>query len=122
MRFAPILLLATGALAFNIPKGQPDGVYQVYTAPDCTETHTFLRGLNDDTIEARSAIPGKFSLGNKRQIPGVDNAISCGGYGLPHGDTDAANNALDAQCGSGASGKSLPTSSKIPRTLLLPQR
>ncbi|PMD16538.1 hypothetical protein NA56DRAFT_663020 [Hyaloscypha hepaticicola] len=75
MCFTPTLLLAAGTLAFTIPKGQADGVYQVYTAPDGTETHTFLRGLNDDTIEARSTIPGKFSLANKRQVPGVDNNV-----------------------------------------------
>jgi hypothetical protein len=107
MHFTPLLLLAAGALAFNIPKGQPDGVYQVYTAPDGTETHTLLRGLND-TIETRSEVPGKFSLASKRQIGGVTNDVGCGGYTLPAGDTDAANNALDAQCGGGASGKSPP--------------
>jgi hypothetical protein len=107
MHFTPLLLLAAGALAFNIPQGQPDGVYQVHTAPDGTETHTFLRALNDTAVDARS-IPGKFSVTNKRQIPGVVNDVGCGGYTLPSGDTDAANNALDAQCGGGASGKSLP--------------
>jgi hypothetical protein len=107
MRFTPLLLLAAGATAFTVPQGQPDGVYEVYTAPDGTETHTFLRGLND-TVEARNDVPGKFSLANKRQVSGVVNDIGCGGYTLPSGDTDAANNALDAQCGGGASGKSLP--------------
>jgi hypothetical protein len=107
MRFTPIILLTAGAIAFNIPQGQPDGVYQVYTAPDGTETHTTLRSLSDDTIEARCSIPGKFSLASKLQIPGIDNNVSCGGYNLPRGDTDAANGALDARCGREANGKSL---------------
>lgn len=129
MHFTPIFLLAAGALAFSVPKGQPDGVYQVYTAPDGTETHTSLRGLNDDSIEARSAIPGKFSLASKRQVPGIDNNISCGGYNLPRGDTDAANGALDAQCGGGANGKSLfpfeqntPYSSTTPSYFFIGER
>jgi len=129
MRFTPILLLAAGALAFNIPQCQPDGVYQVYTAPDGTETHTTLRGLSDDTIEARSSIPGKFSLASKLQVPGINNNVSCGGYNLLRGDTDTANGALDAQCGGEANGKSLspfeqntPYSSTTPSYFLTRER
>lgn len=103
----PLLLLAgTASLAFTIPQGQLDGVYEVCTASDGTETHSYLRGLNDIVeIEARSADTGKFGMAHKRQIVGIVNDIGCGGYSLPVGDTDAANNALDAQCGGGASGK-----------------
>lgn len=106
MRFTPLVLLAAGAIAWTVPKGQPDGVYEVHTEPDGTEIHTFLRGLYD-SVESRTPVPEKFNLpklSNKRQIPGVANAVGCGGYSLLSGNTDAANNALDAQCGDGAFG------------------
>ncbi|RDL33010.1 Uncharacterized protein BP5553_08449 [Venustampulla echinocandica] len=98
MRFTPLLLLAVGAAAFQIPKGQADGVYEVVTGADGKETHRLV-GSNPDAVETRNAVPDKFSMAHKR---GTSNSVNCGGYVLPQGDTDSANNYLDAQCGGGA--------------------
>ena len=108
MYFArPILLFATFAAAFTIPKGQPDGVYSVHTAEDGTETHTLIK-LHDpsnSSVVSREYSDGplmKRARATKRQIPNVDfdnpvESIACGGYFLDPGNTNAANGALDAQ-------------------------
>ncbi|KAH9208141.1 hypothetical protein DL95DRAFT_415032 [Leptodontidium sp. 2 PMI_412] len=103
MRFSPVLLIAASAVAFTVPKGQPNGVYQVFTEANGTETHTFLHPLPNSN-EKRSD-----TLGNphvRRQLPPV--SVGCGGYQMNPTDTNNANNALDAQCGAGANvGKGL---------------
>jgi len=59
------------------------------SAPDGTETHTFLRGLTDP-VERRE-VPGKFSMSAvsaKRQVPNVINQVGCGYYALNGNDAN----------------------------------
>lgn len=100
MHFTALILLIAGAAAYTIPEGQADGTYEVYMAPDGTEVHTLV----ETTVEARSPIPDKFAMVNKRANT---NIIQCGGYALPPTDVNNANFAVDARCGGGASSEFL---------------
>ncbi|KFY08573.1 hypothetical protein V492_06112 [Pseudogymnoascus sp. VKM F-4246] len=106
MHFTALILLAASAAAFTIPIGQPDGTYQVFTAPDGTETHTLIKAH----VDTRNTVPGKFDMAHKRTIAAVPavpaaagSSVNCGGYPLPHQETDDANNAVDEFCGGGRS-------------------
>ncbi|KAK3692982.1 hypothetical protein B0T22DRAFT_475833 [Podospora appendiculata] len=112
MRFFFATLLASVAIAFTIPDGQPDGTYQV-SIVNGKEVHTLItladnqrprHNISDVAHSAKFARRGAAGEDYlvERQISGGNNAISCGGGALNHGDTDAANTALDRQCGSGA--------------------
>ncbi|KAJ7465394.1 hypothetical protein B0H11DRAFT_2049823 [Mycena galericulata] len=107
MRFALLSLFVSAAVCFTVPANQPAGVYMVTYNVDGTETHSLLSLTETNgtvpAATARSATPSAKFGASKRQIPGGNNAISCGGYELNHGDTDAAYNALGQQCGGGAS-------------------
>ncbi|KAL5346325.1 hypothetical protein ACLOAV_008594 [Pseudogymnoascus australis] len=99
MRLAALVLLATSAAAFTIPLGQPDETYEVHTAPDGTETHMLLEAH----VEGRNTVPDKFAMAHKRRSAADVSIVECGGYPLPHKDTDDANNAVDKHCGGGKS-------------------
>jgi hypothetical protein len=75
MHFQSLLLLASGALAFTIPEGQANGVYEVSYDADGVEKHTRLHGLADlpPTIESRSPNNRPPAA---RQIGNGANAIS----------------------------------------------
>lgn len=97
------LLLATGVYAFTVPKGQPEGSYSVTYAADGTETHTLIKlhtGQSSQFSPRKPFIgsPSRQVQKERRQVPNSDNCISCGGYFLDVGDTNAANAELDAQC------------------------
>lgn len=101
MRFTTItnaLLLASGALAFTVPAGQPNGVYSVYTADDGTEVHELIGAASDvDPASIKGYASGISHAKDRRQISGVTNTVGCGGYELDHTNADSAAWALDAQ-------------------------
>ena len=93
MHFSSILLLATPLIAFTIPEGQADGVYQV-SYVDGNEVHQLLPTSGNNESNPPTTLSAKFRT--KRQA-----SFECGGDSLDHGQTDHANSALDRQCGSG---------------------
>lgn len=97
MHFSYLIILATATNAFIIPQGQVDGVYEVSYHQNGSEIHTFLGKHHNTTVPAKvnSSKFGKRSLGS----PLVTCAVT--EPDLNHADTDAANSALDAQCGTG---------------------
>lgn len=95
MRISPLLLLAAATNAFSIPQGQADGVYEVSYHNNGTEMHQFIGKL--DTITTIQGVQSaKFG---KRQIGTPQVTCAVAEPELNHADTDAANSALDAQCG-----------------------
>ncbi|KAF2161054.1 hypothetical protein M409DRAFT_59336 [Zasmidium cellare ATCC 36951] len=95
-------VLATAGLslsltsAFHIPEGIQDGVYSVHVYPNGTEEHNRLPNPSPlgSALQLRKR-QGEFYGGP--QCYGGDE-----GGELNHGDTDAANAALQNQCGYGA--------------------
>lgn len=100
MQFTTTLLaavLASVAIAhpgYTVPEGAPDGVYAVSIDESGNEVHEAVSGGFSAKFAARSAAPasrlearGSVSVGCNSNMP------------LNHADTDAANSALDAQCG-----------------------
>jgi hypothetical protein len=101
MRFSSIVLFAVGIVAFTIPDGQPNGVYEAYIAADGTEVHELIMDApgsgsaeGDIAIASATISSAKFA---KRDF------VGCGGRPLNADDTNKANSMLDAQCGGGAS-------------------
>lgn len=99
MRFTQIALLSSPILAFTIPKGQTDGVYQV-SYVDGQEIHTLVN-QTDQTAQPSSS-PGLTASAKFRAKRDAHPYITCGGDALDHGYTDKANAELDEQCGNGA--------------------
>lgn len=91
------MLLAAPIMAFTIPEGQANGVYQV-SYVDGQEIHTFVRenDLSNTTASAltKPANSAKFRHAKR-------DGYACGGDLLDQGNTDAANANIDAQCGDG---------------------
>lgn len=96
MRLLPLLLLAPSILAFSIPEGQSDGVYQV-TYVDGEEKHTLLDRKDIEALTSSNKRRGVIFNDNEKRDP----EYSCGGDLLNHADTDRANDELDAQLGNG---------------------
>ncbi|KAL1902914.1 hypothetical protein Sste5346_000826 [Sporothrix stenoceras] len=86
---------ATQAAAFTVPHGQPDGVYQVVIHPDGTEEHLLIDTIDNASINTRNE-----QIEARENLAEVPNYVGCYGTAGPLSipDTDAANNALDAQC------------------------
>ncbi|KAF3049444.1 hypothetical protein E8E11_007711 [Didymella keratinophila] len=95
MHFTYSLLLFSPVFALTIPKGQTDGIYQISCIDD-REDHELLSASNPATVTSLLPSSAKFTKRDKYNYGG------CGNYALHHGDTDAADAALDTQCGSGA--------------------
>jgi hypothetical protein len=96
------VLLATSAYAFTVPNGQPDGSYSVTYAADGTETHTLIKLYTGEPSQSLprnpfNGSPSSQAKKERRQVPNSNNNISCGGYFLDVGETNAANAELDAQ-------------------------
>lgn len=94
MRLTSFVLHLAPVLAFTIPKGQPDGVYEV-SYVDGQEIHSHVEPNSMKALRAEGQTEdaqAKFKRGG----------VVCGGDALNHGDTDKANGSLDAQCGNGA--------------------
>ena len=102
MLISALLLLVTGAAAWTVPEGQPNGVYSVFTDNSGVSIHTLIRLITDTNatteLTTRSA---KFYPKRQGLNPG-SNEIGCGGYALSNSDNAAASGALEAQCGNGA--------------------
>jgi hypothetical protein len=97
--YSKLLLTFVAALAvhaYTIPTGTSDGVYSVYTHDNGTEVHAYLAPNSDDTTQAQPSFVRRAA-----QIKARGEHASCmpGSNELNHGDCDAANNALDGQCG-----------------------
>lgn len=92
-----LMLLAAPILAFTIPEGQAEGVYQVSYDAEGKETHTFVRAndlANTTELSPPTVNSAKFRHAKR-------DGYACGGDALDHGNTDAANANIDAQCGNG---------------------
>lgn len=100
MLFSTFLLLATGAAAWTIPVGQPNGVYSVTTDSSGLAEHTLIR-LIADTNATTKLTTRSAKFYPKRQNPG-SNDITCAGYALSNSDNGNAAGELEAQCGNGA--------------------
>ena len=92
LRFLP--LVAT-TMAFTIPEGQPDGVYEV-SIVDGREIHTLAQTIS--TTDTGISSSRAFRRSVNTNILAKRAAVTCGGDGLDHNDTDFANNELDKQC------------------------
>ncbi|KAF2159403.1 hypothetical protein M409DRAFT_30153 [Zasmidium cellare ATCC 36951] len=92
--FAGLSLSLITASAFHIPEGTPDGVYSVRTYPNGTEVHTRLSG--PAPVTRRNAHQKRITIDSTACYP------SEGTEELDNASTDAANAALQAQCGDGA--------------------
>lgn len=100
MLFSAILLLATGAAAWTVPAGQPNGVYSVYTNDAGVSEHTLIKLITETNTATRlTTRSAKFYP--KRDNTGT-NSITCSGYSLSNSDTGNAASELEAQCGNGA--------------------
>ena len=86
--------------AFTIPDGALDGVYSVSTYPNGTEVHT---RIGDPIVPAIKPRYMKSTFPKRQGYSFSDIACYSSDEGGPlnSGDTDAANSALQAQCGSG---------------------
>lgn len=95
-----LALLAAPILAFTIPEGQAEGLYQV-SYENGEEIHTFIRAnVDTDSTTAVEELAGSTNSAKFRHIKrGGD--YSCGGDALDHHNTDVANGNLDHQCGGG---------------------
>ena len=102
MILAFLLLLAATALSFTIPAGQKDGVYSVSIDASGSEVHTLLSLTGNSNMDfmPRDINSSTEHALEPRQHGGYKTF--CGGYPLNHVQTDAANQALDKQCGAGA--------------------
>lgn len=101
MLFSTFLLLATGAAAWTVPAGQPNGVYSVSTDSSGVSVHTLIKLITDINAPTKPTTrSAKFYP--KRQLNTGSNDIGCGGYALSNSDNAAAAGALENQCGNGA--------------------
>ena len=95
-----VFLLASSAVSFTIPKDHSNGVYMV-SYQDGNELHTLIADAGPSAITSRDTVQSAKFI--KRQLPsGGTNVPHCNYIPLVHADTDAANSALDKQCGTGA--------------------
>jgi len=101
--FAASVSASIATDAWTVAADAPNGVYSVhYDSASKENVHTFLRPLGDDNTESvKKATTLRYSR-NRARGAAINGDIYCGGVHLNEGDTDAANNALDAQCGTGA--------------------
>lgn len=90
-----LTLLLSPVVAFTIHKGQADGVYQI-SYIDGHEVHELINDTNPTAATSPVQPSAKITKRDNYNYGG------CGGDALNHEDTDRANSALDAQCGSGA--------------------
>ena len=105
MQFTSSLLLALSAAtvisAWEIPRGQPDGVYRVDANDDGTDSHTFL--LPRTTAESsrstsRSIHSSKAPISRIQRDLTFPETSVCQGYTLNQGDNDAAFAGLQSIC------------------------
>lgn len=96
--FAAAAVSAATTEGWKVPANQPNGVYSVHLDEATGEqVHTFLRPLT-----AENTKPALRVRGQSARSAAISGDLYCAGDHLNNQDTDAANNALDAQCGNGA--------------------
>ena len=109
MLLSNILLFAVGVVSFTVPKGQPDGVYTVFTNDRGEEVHIRLeptKALPEEPPASNLTDSAKFLAKRGDDISGGSNTNYCGNYGLNRQDTDYAVGQLRNQCrGGGNVGK-----------------
>lgn len=105
MLLSTLIVVAAAAAqtsGFTIPHDQPDGVYNVVTHPDGAEEHILMGTIDYTPAVARSGRTKDIKdIESREALDGeVPNYVGCYGSNGPLSipDTDAANNALDAQC------------------------
>ena len=102
MLFSTFLLRATGAAAWTVPTGQPNGFYSVSTDSSGVSKHTLIRLITDTNTPKTSTTHSAKSLPKCQSINLGSNDIGCGGYAFSNSDNAAAAGALESQCGNGA--------------------
>ncbi|KAH8879056.1 hypothetical protein GQ53DRAFT_739310 [Thozetella sp. PMI_491] len=97
MRFSVLVSLVSAVVAFQIPTGTTDGVYEVSYAEDGSEIHTRISDVNI----TKRAFAIRSATAEKRTGSGV---VTCLGFegNLNPNDNGAAATALANQCGPGA--------------------
>ena len=98
-----IALMATSATAFTLPGGLEDGLYRAYYDKEGREVHEPVGNVTTTAPtrrhKARRSEASALDSLEKRQL-GATYDVYCGcGYGLDHGDCDAAVSDLSNQFG-----------------------